>query len=318
MNEIDEIARATKEVAKGVNATGLPTLLNSLVMKPVVLRAQRMNALSESKLRDDLITYAQGHMDKLHPSASAETKEKLATVFVAEQLLGDQGRQNIADIMERAWEEVGDEEVDPNGPSVDWWHRLYDCGKFVSNEDLQVLFAKVVAGEMKRPGSIAYSTLEVLRRLDPESARIFRIWRSMSVSDDRSLNLCTLGYRTNQLEDYGLSLGDFARLQEVGLIDHLSTEIGLMWGLSATFQEPDADITMSKLFQYLNKRWVVYRLDPLNTKIQDMKIVPATRAGVEIGHVVPPVENPRYTLAFKNCLERYGLQMDFASKFKFA
>lgn len=68
-------------------------------------------------------------------------------------------------------EEVSDKSVDP-----DWFTRWYDCVKDVSGKDMQVLWAKILAGEIKNPGSFSLHTIDFLRKLRKEDAeKISRI-----------------------------------------------------------------------------------------------------------------------------------------------
>lgn len=63
---------------------------------------------------------------------------------------------------------VSEEPVNQN-----WSARYFDTIKNVSGEDLQILWGKVLAGEVKNPGSFSLRTLEVLKNLSQEEALLF-------------------------------------------------------------------------------------------------------------------------------------------------
>ena len=75
---------------------------------------------------------------------------------------------------------LADEEFSKKGPietlheqDFDWYTRYYeDCGN-VSDEDLQAVWAKILAGEIRCPGSYSLRTLEYLRNLTKEEAMLF-------------------------------------------------------------------------------------------------------------------------------------------------
>ena len=63
---------------------------------------------------------------------------------------------------------VPDEPVDP-----DWSARFFDCVKDVSDDDIKIIWGKILAGEIKSPGAYSKSTLNALWNLDAEDASAF-------------------------------------------------------------------------------------------------------------------------------------------------
>ncbi|MFI3249543.1 MAG: DUF2806 domain-containing protein [Eubacteriales bacterium] len=64
--------------------------------------------------------------------------------------------------------DVNDEPLDP-----DFFFKVRDCSGEVSNEEMQNWWAKLIAGEVKKPGSFSRRTLETLKNLSEEEARFF-------------------------------------------------------------------------------------------------------------------------------------------------
>ncbi|MDI3288057.1 DUF2806 domain-containing protein [Polyangium sp. 15x6] len=69
--------------------------------------------------------------------------------------------------------EVAEQPVDP-----DWTARFFDDVKDVSNEDMQKLWGKLLAGEIVQPGRFSLRTLEVLRNLTSAEAQLFQRYLS--------------------------------------------------------------------------------------------------------------------------------------------
>jgi len=92
-------------------------------------------------------------------------------------------QQNIEAIILRAADQLPpDEGVADNQPDPDWVNDFYEGSKNVSNEQMQDLLSKILAGEVAQPGSFCRRTLNVVRSLgEPELASFARVcswaWR---------------------------------------------------------------------------------------------------------------------------------------------
>ncbi len=80
---------------------------------------------------------------------------------------------NIEDVTAiAAGELAGETEVPPNPPDDDWISRFFSAAQDVSAEDVQVLWGRILAGEIKRPGSYSLRTLDFLRNLSKAEAEV--------------------------------------------------------------------------------------------------------------------------------------------------
>lgn len=59
--------------------------------------------------------------------------------------------------------------------SFDWLMRFFDAVGNISNDDLQQLWGKVLANEISRPKSCSLRTLDMIRNMSPEEAKIFSV-----------------------------------------------------------------------------------------------------------------------------------------------
>ncbi len=86
----------------------------------------------------------------------------------------EQRRQgNMRAIVACAIDEAGNGDAPSQDVDDDWTARFFDHAKDVSNEDMQNLWAKVLAGEVRRPGRFSLRTLDILKNLSPDEARHF-------------------------------------------------------------------------------------------------------------------------------------------------
>jgi hypothetical protein len=83
-------------------------------------------------------------------------------------------QQNIEAICANAAEELESEsEVPENKPAPDWINHFFDMAEKVSSEDLQFWWGRILAGEIKKPGSFSLRTLEILKNLSRKEAETF-------------------------------------------------------------------------------------------------------------------------------------------------
>ena len=125
----------------------------------------------------------------------------------------EQKRQlNTENIVRLAAQEGAEDEQVSAEPVEDGWAaRFFTSAQDVSNEEMQRLWAKLLAGEVKRPGTFSLRTLEVLRNLSPTEAALFV--RGASLSTDSRIF-------ADALEAYGgVSFADLLLLQEAQLLN---------------------------------------------------------------------------------------------------
>ncbi len=82
---------------------------------------------------------------------------------------------NLESVVGAAAEELAAEgQVSEEAVKPDWSTRFFDIAQDVSEQEAQILLGKILAGEVKKPGSFSLRTLDVLRNLSQEEAAIFK------------------------------------------------------------------------------------------------------------------------------------------------
>ncbi len=69
-----------------------------------------------------------------------------------------------------------------SGVNDEWFERFMDAAKFVSSEDMQLIWGKILAGEFEKPGSTPPNMIRVLSEMTPKLAQAFRAICSMNVT----------------------------------------------------------------------------------------------------------------------------------------
>lgn len=84
-------------------------------------------------------------------------------------------QQNIEFVVSNAYSELKNIDSVSNVPvEEDWISDFFDCVANISSEQMQILWGKLLAGEVQKPGSFSLRTLEVLKRLSLKEANIFK------------------------------------------------------------------------------------------------------------------------------------------------
>lgn len=100
------------------------------------------------------------------------------------------------------------EQVSPEPVSQSWLNRFFDIVENISEEDVQEIWGKILAGEVKQPKSYSLRTLDVLQYLTQFEAKLFS--QAMNYYIDDSY-ICD--------EDYALSINDKMQLVNLGLLN---------------------------------------------------------------------------------------------------
>ncbi|MFQ2097200.1 DUF2806 domain-containing protein [Aeromonas veronii] len=102
---------------------------------------------------------------------------------------------NVAHAICHAEEALRDDPQDPPSKNIDddWLFRWRDYAGDVSSDSMQSLWGRILAGEVKSPGSFSLRTLEFMRNLSQEEAKIIERIATFVIADiifrDESFNI---------------------------------------------------------------------------------------------------------------------------------
>ncbi|MBY0511573.1 MAG: DUF2806 domain-containing protein [Rhodospirillaceae bacterium] len=115
-------------------------------------------------------------------------------------------------------------EVSPEAVDEEFIHRFFRNSEDVSNHAMQSLWAKILAGELNKPGSFGPRTLDALRSLSQAEAENFTKYCSLvwEVGSGKCVIRRDNERILNVTEFLGLNLRDLRQLEYSGLV-HLGT-----------------------------------------------------------------------------------------------
>ena len=131
-------------------------------------------------------------------------------------LIGKRTAKELMDVSNT----VDETETEGSGDSIDddWLNAFETEARLKSTEEMQAYFAKVLAGEIKKPGTYSTRTLKILGSLDRNVASLFLRLCSMCISQFQDMRVPSLGGNAgnNSLRKYGLDFDALNLLNEHG------------------------------------------------------------------------------------------------------
>lgn len=179
---------------------------NTQTKEIVKLKQQKLYEMAEEMLEAGQITYYEFY----------KCKNFLKIAKLADKVKKKQ-----------AYEQIPNSEFD-----FDWFVRFFEACSNISNEQMQGLWAQVLAGEMSNPGSFSLRTIETLKRMTRNEAVAF--------SEISNLAMCTAdgmwfvlaegpsSFNLDEVNDLIIPNTKIRLLQECGLLNPIKDDM-LVW-----------------------------------------------------------------------------------------
>ncbi|MDE0303257.1 MAG: DUF2806 domain-containing protein [Albidovulum sp.] len=203
---------------------------------------------------DDAARLVDGHLaSQMHLLANKRNVAQRAVEFLSS--LGSEG--------------IPDPESDASEVDPDWLNHFAGYAEKASSENVRDLWARVLAGEVRHPGSFSLTTLRLLAEFDRQMASWFQEEAEFRVMGKYIL-------RPDDLRGERLSRMLF--LEEVGLIHNAANIGGVVHNFNPGSQGfavlPEGDLCLRIHF---------------DQKVP-LKVIPMTRVGREIAAILPSVD----------------------------
>ena len=237
------------------------------------------------------------------------------------QFQEEKRQSNIGAVVSIAAAELEGKEVPDREPDHDWTARFFNDIQDVSTEEMQLLWGKILAGEVGSPGSTSFRTMSILKSLDRGTAALFKTLCSARMTPQIGLGqggfvrtgndfVISLGGRAanNSLEEYGLKYTALNRLNEHGLIipqydsklQHKIVDCGL--GRSPRWT------SIAHGFQ--GHSWVLVPIDHRQgDQTIELSVILLTNSGMELAKVVEVEAMPEYQEAVADFYNKKGFRM---------
>lgn len=206
----EPLKKLIEVVSSGIGKVYEPTNIR----RTAKAKADEIKLISDALIQNNMLptNYSNGDIS-IDITDSEELLKRAGERMVYQEMLK---QQNIDSVISTAYTELENtNEVSENPVDKDWIIRFMNSIEDISNEHMQEIWGKLLAGEIKQPNTFNLRTLEMLKNLTQHEAGLFKkiadlaIYRIVSSSiycDD------------DLLESRGLDFSDLLQLEECGLI----------------------------------------------------------------------------------------------------
>ena len=256
--------------------------------------------LAKAGVPQDLLEKIEGEID-----------QRIDTLF-------EERLRNLAQIVVRAERALPPGQVPDVEPDMAWTSSYSEAAQDITDEDMQEMWARTLAGEVATPGSTSIRTLSVLRNLDRRTAQLFRRLCSLSVSlwlgdlpclDHRLVSFGEDTHR-NSPTNFGIRFGDLLVLNEYGLIvSDFNTQADYRGAVCGPGNLAPGREQAGRL-EFQGQKWALIHDGEWDFN-QELWVqgVGLTQAGRELSKVVELERNAGYADALKGYFAGKGLDM---------
>lgn len=224
----EPLRRLIEVISSGIGNVSKPYLIRQTADAKAYEIKVIAEALAESKKLLTHTEYEDGKIRALTSEKSSEDSPILTRRVSARIQYKEQREQhNIEAVCANAAESLREEATVPDGkPEPEWITRFFDISSGISSEELQFLWGRILAGEIKRPGSFSLRTLDVLRNLSKKEAENFvKLGNYILRSGETVFYIEPKAYIFTK--DSGLTFLDILALKDAGLIFESDLEFSL-------------------------------------------------------------------------------------------
>jgi hypothetical protein len=194
----------------------------------------------------------------------------------------------------------------------DWLNHFEEVASQKSTEEMQLLFGRILAGEIQKPSSFSIKTVKLLGELDSRAAKLFRHLCSTCISlraggmiiDAR---VPSLGGNagSNSLQSYGLNFDNLNILHEYGLI---IPDYNSYMDYRMCIVDTNRRSMMPLVHQ--NRDWALVSKTerPISQEFR-LHGVALSRSGKELMKIVDIQANEKYTNALQEFFDKQQLKM---------
>jgi len=210
-----------------------------------------------------------------------------------------QKQQNIDSVVAGTYDILERETVVSEEPvDKDWIIRFFNSVEDISNQDLQQIWSKILAGEIKQPKSFSVRTLELLHNISYEEAMLFeKICKSSIYINDSLIVFANDEFMLNQ----GINYGNILKLNECGLINAIP------------YMSMELTQTKEETILYKNSDFVIFAIPNSNIKKLSISNYSFTSIGKELAKLNDNDKtDEQMLLQFAKILSKINTNFNFA------
>ncbi len=246
------------------------------------------------------------------PEYARVAVHKFGQRVLREQVNLDLISQSTATEIQDTRDSVSQSGPDEAGETIsdDWLNAFETEARQKSTEEMQAFFGKMLAGEIRRPGSYSTRTVKILGSLDRDIANQFLKLCSMGVSIFQDIRVLSMGgdAANNALRQYGLTFDVLNVLNEHGLV---ISDYNSWHEFTPCVALPGAGKQAACVpFVYQGRHWMLMPMSSAKVgKTLKVHGVALTHSGRELFRIVKVEPVDGYTKALAQFFEENGFRM---------
>lgn len=211
MSEINLIKIESKAIEKLID-----TVKNFLgkLYKPRAIR----NEADAEAYRIETIEKAKSKALASSREIDLDAFERISERFMNKEL---KRQENIDQITESAAQILQNENTVSEEPvNEDWISRFFNIAEDISDKDMQIIWSRILAGEVKKPKSYSLRTLELLKNLSKDEALLFMKIANLAILPLHEENYLVFNPNNGKYleEKFKIKLSDILLLVEIGVL----------------------------------------------------------------------------------------------------
>ncbi len=262
-------------------------------------------AISDSQKSLGLVRYENGSII-IEASANTEQSVLPESTFdqrvIARMAFQEAKKQsNLEQITQHAAEELRDEQnIKSERPDSDWTTRFFRIAEDITSDQMQILWGKVLAGEVKSPGSYSLRALDLLKNITQKEAETFERVVQISFKSKESIFVPNPDNGKYLQDHFSLSFTDILLLREIGLL----VAHDLEFSLPPVEQEIQSFLTCGNTCVLINR--------PKGTPKQAIQAIVFTEIGQQLFQLVEKKPaDPKQVKKFASLFQREGVTFQY-------
>lgn len=244
-------------------------------------KAYEIRTISDAVRNNSDIPIVYDSSSVLIDTSKYEEIAKRASSRLAYQEITKQ--QNIEAVINNAYQELQCVDSVPNDPvDSDWMFRFFNSAENISDEDMQKIWGRILAGEIRSPSRYSYRTLEKLRNMNKEEALLFQKVASIALAYNDELKFIL--NNKSLMNKHDVFFSDVLKMEECGLMSsHMislklkfsNVQTAYLWNshILGKITGPSADIKEDTLGIYIFTEAGYQLIDALNPEQSESYIL---------------------------------------------
>ena len=200
---------------------------------------------------------------------------------------------NIENVVYHAYEELkNDDEVSDEPVNDDWILRFFNSIENIGNEELQKIWGRILAGEIKKPNSYSYRALTILKDMTQQEIEIFQKVAKLAINADNKFLF--ISDNEQLLNKYGVFYYELLILNDAGIL--------------STQRAQYTSYATSKISQLCyNNKFITNKISTSNEKVAiEYSVYLFTQSGKELLNALELNRDSDYILEFsKELVDKY-------------